>query len=62
MLSIYAILAIWILLSLPVSLVLGFSLRDDSRPELVGMDGEVAVFRRTSGLFERVSLTDRASH
>lgn len=62
MLTIVVILAIWVVLSLPLSVVLGFSFRSDTHPELVGMDGDVAVFRRASGELERVSLGDRASH
>ena len=46
MLTIVVILAIWVVLSLPLSVVLGFSIRDDKVVELVGMDGDVAVFRR----------------
>lgn len=62
MLTILVILGIWVVLSLPLSVVLGFSFRNDTHLELVGMDGDVAVFRRASGDLERVSLTDRASH
>lgn len=56
------ILAIWVVLSLPLSVVLGFSIRDDKVVELVGMDGDVAVFRRADGTLERVPLVDRTSH
>jgi hypothetical protein len=62
MLTIVVILAIWVLLSLPMSVLLGVSLRhDDGCRELVGMDGDAAVYRRANGSFERVSLTARTS-
>jgi hypothetical protein len=61
MLTIVVILAIWVLLSLPLSVVLGLSMRTDAHRELVGMDGDAAVYRRTNGSFERVSLTARTS-
>jgi hypothetical protein len=61
MLTIVVVLVIWTALSLPVSVVVAFSLRDDAQPELVGMDGDVAVFCGANGL-ERVSLADRAAH
>jgi hypothetical protein len=59
MLTIIVILAIWSLLSLPLSVVLGFSFRDD-RLDLVGMDGDDVVYRRASGELERVRLVDTA--
>jgi hypothetical protein len=62
MLTVLVIVAIWVVLSLPLSVVLGASLRDDTRLELVGMDGDVAIFRGANGALERVSLADRASH
>jgi hypothetical protein len=62
MLTIIVILAIWLVLSLPMSVVLGFSFRDTDRLELVGMDGDVAVFRRPNGVLERVPLGDRTSY
>ena len=62
MLTIIVILAIWVLLSLPLSVILGHAMKDDSGPlELVGMDGENAVFRRPNGSFERVALSDRTA-
>ena len=62
MLTIIVVLGIWTALSLPVSVVVAFMLRDDSQLELVGMDGDVAVYRRPNGELARVSLGDRATH
>jgi hypothetical protein len=62
MLTIIVILAIWVMLSLPLSVVLGCSFQDDRQPELVGMDGDVAVFRGADGTIERISLAARAAH
>jgi hypothetical protein len=62
MLTITVILAIWVVLSLPLSVVLGFSFQDDPQPELVGMDGDLAVFQAADGTVERISLADRASY
>jgi len=62
MLTIIVILGIWVVLSLPMSVVLGLSFRDDTPVELVGMDGDVAVFRRAGGGLERMPLGDRAAH
>ena len=62
MLTIVVVLGIWTALSLPVSLVMAFVLRDDSQLELVGMDGDAAVYRRPNGELERVSLGERASY
>ena len=59
MLTIVVILAVWVLLSLPMSVVLGLSMKSESRPELVGMEGDVAVFRRSNGALQRVSLVER---
>ena len=61
MLTIIMILAIWIVLSLPMSVVLGFSFRDEADLELVGMDGDAALFRRADGSLERVPLVDRTA-
>ena len=62
MVTIVVIFAIWVLLSLPLSVLLGHAMKDDSGPlELVGMDGDVAVYRRPNGSFQRVSLTARSS-
>jgi hypothetical protein len=61
MLTILVILAIWIVLSIPLSVVLGISMRDAKLLELVGMDGDAAVFRRADGTFEHVSLVDRTA-
>jgi len=60
--TIIVILGIWLLLSLPLSVVLGVSLRGNARPELVGMDGDVAVFCRPDGVVERMPLGERTSH
>jgi hypothetical protein len=62
MLTIVVVLGIWTALSLPVSVVVAFLLRDDSQLELVGMDGDVAVYCGPNGELERVSLGDRATH
>ena len=61
MLTIAVILAIWVALSLPLSVVLGHSMSTPQESELLGMDGDVAVFRRADGRIERVSLTARTS-
>ncbi|MEY2432273.1 MAG: hypothetical protein QOC92_1998 [Acidimicrobiaceae bacterium] len=61
MLTIVVILAIWVLLSLPLSVVLGLSMRTDAHRELVGMDGDAAVYRHGDGSLERVSLAAHAS-
>ena len=61
MLTIIVILGIWVVLSLPMSVVLGLSFRDDTPLELVGMDGEVAVFRRSNGDLERMPLGAHAT-
>lgn len=55
------ILAIWALLSLPLSVVVGFSIRDDKVVELVGMDGDAAVYRRADGSLQRLPLVDRSA-
>lgn len=60
MLTIIVILGIWTVLSIPLSVVLGFSFRDN-RLELVGMDGDNAVYRRPDGTLERSSLIDPAT-
>jgi hypothetical protein len=59
--TIILILAIWVVLSIPMSVVLGFSFRSDTRIELVGMDGDAVVYRRANGDLERVSLVDRTA-
>jgi hypothetical protein len=61
MLTIIVILAIWLVLSIPLSVVLGFSFRDDNTLDLVGMDGDDIVFRRPSGDLERVPMFDRTA-
>ena len=61
MLTIVVVLAIWAALSLPVSVVVACLLRDSSQLELVGMDGDVAVFCGANGEVERVSLGERAT-
>jgi len=55
------ILAIWTVLSLPLSVIVGFSIRDDKVVELVGMDGDAAVYRRADGTLQRLSLVDRTA-
>ena len=57
MLTIVVILAIWVVLSLPLSVVLGHSISTPGETELLGMDGDVAVFRTADGRLRRVSLT-----
>jgi len=61
MLTIVVILAIWVLLSVPLSVVLGHSMGTRGESELLGMEGDVAVFRTADGRLERVSLTARTS-
>jgi len=61
MLTIAVILAIWVVLSLPLSVVLGHSMSKPAESELLGMDGDLAVFRRADGRIERVSLTARTA-
>lgn len=61
MLTIVVILAIWVVLSLPLSVVLGHSMSTPGESELLGMDGDVALFRRADGRLERVSLSARTS-
>jgi hypothetical protein len=59
MTTIIVILAIWMLLSLPMSVILGHAMSSESpEPELVGMDGDVAVFRRSDNTELRVSLAE----
>ena len=55
------ILAIWTVLSLPLSVIVGFSIRDDKVVELVGMDGDAAVYRRADGTLQRLSLVARTA-
>ena len=61
MLTIVVILAIWVVLSVPLSFVLGHSMAGPQESELLGMEGDVAVFRRPDGRIERVSLSQRTS-
>jgi hypothetical protein len=61
MLTIVVILAVWVLLSVPMSIVLGLSMKSQSRPELVGMDGEHAVYRDANGSLQRVSLVEHTA-
>ena len=61
MMTIAAILAIWVVLSVPLSVILGHTMCPPEESELLGMDGNVAVFRRADGCIERVSLTARTS-
>ena len=60
MMTIGVIFAIWVRLSLPMSVILGHSIKRDGEPELVGMDGDIALFRRPDGSVQRVSLTQRS--
>ena len=62
MLTITVIVAIWLVLSIPVSVLAGWALRDDKPVGLLGMDGADAVYRRADGTLERVPLGDRAIH
>ena len=59
--TIVVILAIWVLLSVPLSVVLGHSMSTPGESELLGMEGDVAVFRTADGRVERVSLSERTS-
>jgi hypothetical protein len=59
--KVLTILAIWTLLSLPLSVIVGFSIRDDKVVELVGMDGNAAVYRRADGSLQRMPLVDRTA-
>ena len=61
MMTIVVIFAMWVLLSLPMSVILGHSIKSDTEPELIGMDGDVALFRRGDGSVQRVSLGERTS-
>lgn len=61
MLTIAVILAIWVVLSLPLSVILGHSMSTPEESELLGMDGDVAVFRTAGGRLERVSLEAHTS-
>jgi len=61
MLTIAVILAIWVLLSLPLSVILGHSMKCETEPELLGMEGDVVVLRGSDGLVRRVSLSERAT-
>lgn len=61
MLTLIVILGIWTLLSLPMSVILGSSISGRPDPELVGMDGDAAVYRFPNGRLERVPLTRTAA-
>jgi len=54
--TVIVILAIWTLLSLPLSVLLGVCLKDTEPPELLGMDGADALMRGADGVVRRVSL------
>jgi hypothetical protein len=56
------ILAIWAVLSIPLSVLLGACLRDTAEPELLAMDGGDALFRGADGTVHRVSLLEPAHH
>lgn len=61
MLTLVTILGIWTVLSIPLSVVLGFSMhRSTEERELLGMDGDAAVYRR-AGRLERVPLFERTA-
>lgn len=60
MTTIIVILAIWMLLSLPMSVIVGRAMTPErTEPELLGMEGDVAVFRRSDGSVQRVPLGER---
>ena len=63
MMTIAVILAIWVLLSLPLSVILGHSMKceTETEPELLGMDGDVALLRGSDGLIHRVALGERTT-
>ncbi len=54
MLTAIVILGIWTVLAIPLSVIVGASLRDVAPPELEGMDGPVLVYRRADGSMLRV--------
>lgn len=56
------LLMAWFLVSVPAAIVVGFVLRSDDRPELVGMDGPSAVFVRSDGRVVRMPLIEAARH
>jgi hypothetical protein len=51
-----AAIVVWLLLSIPLSLLLGLLCRDDS-PRLVRLDGDDAVFRESDGSETRVDAS-----
>jgi hypothetical protein len=55
------IIMVWVALSIPISLVLGLSFWGEAPVELVGMDGDDAVFQRPDGTLERMPLGTRTS-
>jgi hypothetical protein len=58
--TIILVLGIWLVLSIPMSVVLGSIMRDDRVVDLVGMDGDAALFRRADGTLVRRPLVDHA--
>jgi hypothetical protein len=54
--------AMWVVVSLAIALVVGGSFGTDDPPELLGMDGDLAVYRRANGVIERFPLVERTSH
>jgi hypothetical protein len=54
--TIVLLVALWVAVSVPASLVVGYILRASAAPELVGMDGTDAVFVDGDGQYARVPL------
>lgn len=61
MFTVFVMLSVWLLLSLPLSVVLGAFLHHDTPPELIGMEGDLAVYLNSDGSFHRVSMIDHAA-
>ena len=59
--TILMVLAAWVGISVPASLVVGRLLASDPDPELVGMDGPDALFVDPDGADTRVPLLTRAA-
>jgi hypothetical protein len=55
------VVAIWIAVSLPVSLALGLLMRGEPEPELVGIEGDHAVYSLGGKALLRVPLLERES-
>jgi hypothetical protein len=54
--TIVLLVALWVAVSVPASLVVGCILRAGATPELIGMDGSDAVFVDGDGQYARVPL------